>query len=547
MSTLTQDTPLLELRDLQVSFRGPDADVRAVKGINISITKGETVALVGESGSGKSVSALSILQLLPYPQAYHPAGQVLFDGQDLMKAKPKELQRIRGNRISMVFQEPMTSLNPLHSIEKQVGEVLIKHNGLRAEAARVRVLELLKKVGLQNAENRLDAYPHQLSGGQRQRVMIAMALANEPDLLIADEPTTALDVTVQAQILELLKDLQAEMGMALLLITHDLGIVRKMADRIYVMTDGEVVEEGPTQQIFSDPKHAYTQHLLAAEPKGTPPVVKDGAATVMRAEQLRVWFPIKKGLMRRTVDHVKAVDGIDIRVREGQTVGVVGESGSGKTTLGLALLRLISSDGEIQFENRQIQDLNSSELRPLRTRMQVVFQDPFGSLSPRLSIGQIVEEGLLVQGTKLDYDERRILVGNALHEVGLDPAAQDRYPHEFSGGQRQRIAIARAMVLNPRFVMLDEPTSALDMSVQAQIVDLLRDLQKKHNLAYLFISHDLKVVRALADHVLVMKDGRVVEEGPAEQIFDAPRTAYTKALMAAAFDLETRPEEAVST
>jgi len=547
MSTLTKDTPLLELRNLQVSFRGPDADVLAVKGINISISKGETVALVGESGSGKSVSALSILQLLPYPQAYHPAGEVLFDGQDLMKAKPKELQRIRGNRISMVFQEPMTSLNPLHSIEKQVGEVLIKHNGLRPEAARVRVLELLKKVGLQNAANRLDAYPHQLSGGQRQRVMIAMALANEPDLLIADEPTTALDVTVQAQILELLKDLQAEMGMALLLITHDLGIVRKMADRIYVMTDGEVVEEGPTQQIFSDPKHAYTQHLLAAEPKGTPPVVKEGAATVMRADQLRVWFPIKKGLMRRTVDHVKAVDGIDIRVREGQTVGVVGESGSGKTTLGLALLRLISSEGEIQFENRQIQDLNSSQMRPLRTRMQVVFQDPFGSLSPRLSIGQIVEEGLLVQGTKLDYDERRILVGNALHEVGLDPNAQDRYPHEFSGGQRQRIAIARAMVLNPRFVMLDEPTSALDMSVQAQIVDLLRDLQKKHNLAYLFISHDLKVVRALADHVLVMKDGRVVEEGPAEQIFDAPRTAYTKALMAAAFDLETRPEDAVST
>ena len=547
MSDLKKETPLLELRNLQVGFRGPDADVLAVKGINISISKGETVALVGESGSGKSVSALSILQLLPYPQAFHPGGEVLFDGQDLMKASPKELQRIRGNRISMVFQEPMTSLNPLHSIEKQVGEVLIKHNGLRPEAARVRVLELLKKVGLQNAENRLDAYPHQLSGGQRQRVMIAMALANEPDLLIADEPTTALDVTVQAQILELLKDLQAEMGMALLLITHDLGIVRKMADRIYVMTDGKVVEEGPTRQIFSHPSHPYTQHLLSAEPKGTPPVVKEGAATVMRAEQLRVWFPIKKGLMRRTVDHVKAVDGIDIRIREGQTVGVVGESGSGKTTLGLALLRLISSDGEIQFENRQIQDLNSSELRPLRTRMQVVFQDPFGSLSPRLSIGQIVEEGLLVQGTDLNYEERRLKVGNALREVGLDPDSQDRYPHEFSGGQRQRIAIARAMVLNPRFVMLDEPTSALDMSVQAQIVDLLRDLQKKHNLAYLFISHDLKVVRALADHVLVMKDGRVVEEGPAEQIFDAPRTAYTKALMAAAFDLETHSEEAVST
>lgn len=547
MNDLQKDTPLLELRNLQVSFRGPDTDVLAVKGINISISKGETVALVGESGSGKSVSALSILQLLPYPQAYHPAGEILFDGQDLMKASPKELQRIRGNRISMVFQEPMTSLNPLHSIEKQVGEVLIKHNGLRPEAARVRVLELLKKVGLQNAENRLDAYPHQLSGGQRQRVMIAMALANEPDLLIADEPTTALDVTVQAQILELLKDLQAEMGLALLLITHDLGIVRKMADRIYVMTQGEVVEEGPTQQIFSNPRHAYTQHLLAAEPKGTPPVVKEGAATVMRAEQLRVWFPIKRGLMRRTVDHVKAVDGIDIRIREGQTVGVVGESGSGKTTLGLALLRLIASEGEIRFENRQIQDLNSSQLRPLRTRMQVVFQDPFGSLSPRLSIGQIVEEGLLVQGTELDYDARRLKVSEALREVGLDPDAQDRYPHEFSGGQRQRIAIARAMVLNPRFVMLDEPTSALDMSVQAQIVDLLRDLQKKHNLAYLFISHDLKVVRALADHVLVMKDGRVVEEGPAEQIFDAPRTAYTKALMAAAFDLETHSEEAVST
>lgn len=547
MSDLKKDTPLLELRDLQVGFRAPGTDVLAVKGINISIAKGETVALVGESGSGKSVSALSILQLLPYPQAYHPSGEVLFDGQDLMKASPKALQGMRGNRISMVFQEPMTSLNPLHTIERQVGEVLIKHNGLRAQAARVRVLELLNKVGLQNAESRLDAYPHQLSGGQRQRVMIAMALANEPDLLIADEPTTALDVTVQAQILELLKELQAEMGMALLLITHDLGIVRKMADRIYVMTHGEVVEEGPTQQIFSHPSHAYTQHLLAAEPKGAPPVVKDGAATVMRAEQLRVWFPIRKGLMRRAVDHVKAVDGIDIRVREGQTVGVVGESGSGKTTLGLALLRLISSDGEIQFENRQIHDLNSAELRPLRTRMQVVFQDPFGSLSPRLSIGQIVEEGLLVQGTKLDYEERRLLVGNALREVGLDPAAQDRYPHEFSGGQRQRIAIARAMVLNPRFVMLDEPTSALDMSVQAQIVDLLRDLQKKHNLAYLFISHDLKVVRALADHVLVMKDGRVVEEGPAAQIFDAPRTAYTKALMAAAFDLETRADDVVST
>ncbi|HEV8617026.1 MAG TPA: ABC transporter ATP-binding protein [Methylomirabilota bacterium] len=544
---MTAAEPLLSVRDLSVTFDAPDGAVRAVRHVSFDIARGETVALVGESGSGKSVTALSIMQLLPYPLARHPSGSIRFAGQELLAASESVLRRVRGNRIAMVFQEPMTSLNPLHTIEKQVNEVLYVHKGLRRAAARARTLELLRLVGLPEAERRLDAYPHQLSGGQRQRVMIAMALANEPDLLIADEPTTALDVTIQAQILALLRDLRKRFGMALLLITHDLGIVRKMADRVNVMTGGEIVEAGATEDIFRRAQHPYTRHLLAAEPKDLPRAPRPGAPVIMQARDARVWFPITSGLLRRARGYVKAVDGVSVTVREGQTVGVVGESGSGKTTLGLALLRLIASQGSIEFRGREIQGLRARALRPLRREMQVVFQDPYGALSPRLSIAQIVQEGLDVHGLGGSGEERRALIDEALREVGIDPASRDRYPHEFSGGQRQRIAIARAMVLRPSFVVLDEPTSALDMSVQAQIVDLLRDLQVRHDLAYLFISHDLKVVRALSDEILVMRDGRVVEQGPTAQIFDAPREAYTRALMAAAFDLEPVEVAAAST
>jgi microcin C transport system ATP-binding protein len=456
------------------------------------------------------------------------------------------LARMRGDRVAMIFQEPMTSLNPLHTVEKQINEVLLLHRGLRAAAARARTLELLHLVGIQQPERRLDAYPHQLSGGQRQRVMIAMALANEPDLLIADEPTTALDVTIQAQILALLRDLQQRLGMAMLLITHDLGIVRKVADHVAVMTEGRIVEAGPTAQILDDPQHAYTRHLMAAEPRGDPIAPRPNARTIMAGTNVKVWFPIKAGLLRRTVDHIRAVDEVDITIREGHTVGVVGESGSGKTTLGLALLRLISSEGGISFDGAAIDGAGTKELRPLRREMQIVFQDPFSSLSPRMSIFQIIEEGLLVHGLGETYEERRAMVTEALGEVGLETAAMDRYPHEFSGGQRQRVAIARAIVLKPKFVVLDEPTSALDVSVQAQIVDLLRDLQNRHGLAYMFISHDLKVVRALADEVIVLKDGKVMERGNAKDIFEAPKSDYTKALMAAAFDLEVSGDAAVS-
>ena len=534
--------PLIEVKDLSVAFRGESDTTLAVDHISFNIMPGETLALVGESGSGKSVSALSVLQLLPYPQASHPSGEIWMEGQNLIGASNKVLQRVRGNRISMVFQEPMTSLNPLHTIEQQVGEMLVLHKGLRGAAIKSRVVELLSKVGIPDPETRLDAYPHQLSGGQRQRVMIAMALANEPDVLIADEPTTALDVTVQAQILDLLITLKREMGMALLLITHDLGVVRKMADHVCVMTGGKIVETGPTEEIFTSPKHPYTRHLIASEPKGRALAGPLNAPVIMETRDLKVWFPIKRGFLRKTVDHVKAVDGISFKLRQGRTLGIVGESGSGKTTLGLAALRLISSEGGIEFQGENIQGLKSKELRPLRQYMQIVFQDPYGSLSPRMSIGQIVEEGLIVQKLGISADERRQRVAQALTEVGLDPASLDRYPHEFSGGQRQRIAIARAMVLKPRFVMLDEPTSALDMSVQAQIVDLLRDLQRRYNLAYLFISHDLRVVRALADDILVMRNGTVMEAGTADEVFDAPKTDYAKALMAAAFDLRTVPE-----
>jgi len=537
---------LLEIARLGVEFRQQDSTVVAAKEVSLDVNEAETVALVGESGSGKSVTALSVLQLLPYPMAMHSRGSsIRFRGRELVGADERTLRKVRGDRVSMIFQEPMTSLNPLHVVEKQIAEVLMVHKGLSRAAARARVLELLRLVGIPDPEQRLGAYPHQLSGGQRQRVMIAMALANEPDLLIADEPTTAVDVTVQAQILKLLRELQTRLRMAMLLITHDLRIVRKMASRVYVMYRGQVVESGPVDQVFDRPRHVYTQRLLAAQPKGRPVAADPRAPAVMDANDLRVWFPIKRGVLRRTVGHIKAVDGISLTVREGHTLGVVGESGSGKTTLGLALLRLERSRGTIEFAGREIQALRSKQLRPLRREMQIVFQDPFGSLSPRMSVAQIIGEGLRVHDPGGAQEEHERLIVQALQEVGLDPESRHRYPHEFSGGQRQRIAIARAMVLKPRFLVLDEPTSALDMSVQAQIVDLLRELQVQHQLAYLFISHDLKVIRTLSDEVLVLRDGHLVEHGPAAQIFDSPREPYTRALISAAFELELADESAV--
>jgi microcin C transport system ATP-binding protein len=511
--------------------------------VSFSLEKGEALALVGESGSGKSVTALSLVRLLPYPAASHPSGQIFFKGQDVLKMSDAQLRAMRGDGVTMVFQEPMTSLNPLHTIERQIGEIIELHG--RRGSTRAQVVALLTEVGIANPASRLGAYPHQLSGGQRQRVMIAMALANRPDLFIADEPTTALDVTVQAQILKLLAELQAKRGMAMLFITHDLGIVRKIAKNVAVMQHGRVVEAGLVSEVFTRPQHPYTKMLLAAEPKGNPPPPDLAAPVVLTADNVKVWFPIKRGFLRRTVDHVKAVDGVSVAVREGETVGVVGESGSGKTTLGLAILRLIRSEGPIVYYGRRIDPFGSKEMRPLRREMQIVFQDPYGSLSPRLSIAQIVEEGLLAQKTRMNAAERRRAVARALMDTGLDPAAMDRYPHEFSGGQRQRIAIARAMALDPKFVVLDEPTSALDMSVQAQIVDLLRDLQRRRSLAYLFISHDLKVVRALASEIVVMRHGKVVESGSAAEVFAAPRSDYTRALFAAAFNIEADPREAV--
>ncbi len=540
--------PLLSIRDLSVTFETPGNRVEAVKRVSFDLDKGETLALVGESGSGKSVTALSVLQLLPYPVARHTTeSHILFEGVDLVKAPPRQLQAIRGGRIAMVFQEPMTSLNPLHTVEKQIAETLYLHKGLRGMAARARVIELLRVVGLPEAEKRLDAFPHQLSGGQRQRIMIAMALANEPDLLIADEPTTALDVTIQAQILKLLRELQERFGMALLLITHDLTIVQKVATRVAVMTKGEIVETGTTAEIFARPTHPYTRHLLESAPKGVPVRHPTLPPVLLQATAFRVWFPIRAGVLRRIKGYVKAVDGIDVTVREGETLGVVGESGSGKTTLGLGLLRLLKSEGAILYDGKRLDRLDTSGMRPLRRELQIVFQDPFSSLSPRLSIGQIVEEGLKVHGIGETVQARRALIEEALKAVGLDPAAIDRYPHEFSGGQRQRVAIARALVLKPRVLVLDEPTSALDMSVQAQMVDLLRDLQLRHGLAYVFISHDLRVVRALATDVLVMKDGVVVETGDSAAIFERPQHPYTRALMAAAFEIKAEESGAVRT
>lgn len=530
--------PLLDIQNLQVAFGANGTPSLAVKGVSLTIDKGQSVALVGESGSGKSVTALSIMQLLPYPYAHHPAGSILYEGQELIGAGPSVLRAVRGNNISMIFQEPMTSLNPLHTIDKQIAESLRLHKGLNGKVLRNRILELLDLVGIKNAESRLQAYPHELSGGQRQRVMIAMALANEPDLLIADEPTTALDVTIQAQILTLLKDLQQRLGMALLLITHDLGIVKKMADEVHVMTQGEVVEHNTSQNVFANPQHGYTKKLLSAEPGQLPVRHEDIGKPILDATQIRVRFPVKAGFLGRVKSYVNACDGIDIRITPGRTVGVVGESGSGKTTLGLALLRLIQSEGDIHFNGQSIHEKGKQELRHLRQAMQIVFQDPYGSLSPRLSVLQIIEEGLKVHHPVMTDDERILRVKQVLGEVGLQENTLHRYPHEFSGGQRQRIAIARAMVLKPALVILDEPTSALDMSVQAQIVSLLQNLQTRHQLAYLFISHDLKVVRALSDDIVVMRDGRIVESGPAREVMDNPREAYTQALMAAAFDIE---------
>jgi microcin C transport system ATP-binding protein len=523
---------LLDVQDLSVAFRGK----RVVEGVSFSVRRGETVALVGESGSGKSVTALSCLRLLPVAGG-NPEGRITLDGTDVLAAPAADLRRLRGGVAGMVFQEPMTSLNPLHTVERQVGEAIILHRPMSGAPLRARVIELLRRAGFPNAEDRLGAYPHQLSGGQRQRVMIAAALANDPKLLIADEPTTALDVTIQAQILELLEQLKRELGMALLLITHDLNIVKKHADRVVVMKDGQAVEQGPVASVFAEPRHAYTRMLLATEPRGQPAPVAEGAAEIMRGDDMRVLFPIRRGLMRRVVAEVRAVDGVSLAVREGETVGLVGESGSGKTTLGLAMLRLEHSEGAIRFEGAEIQGLDRGALRPLRRRMQIVFQDPYGALSPRMSVGEIVGEGLAVHEPGLTGAQRAARVATALEEVGLVPEMADRYPHEFSGGQRQRVAIARALVLKPRFLVLDEPTSALDVSVQAQVVELLRDLQAKHRLAYLFISHDLRVVRAMAHRIIVLKDGKVVEQGEAAQVVAAPREAYTRALMAAAFDL----------
>ena len=541
--TADQSSPLLQVRDLSVSFKTVVDVTHAVEHISFDIHRGETLAIVGESGSGKSVSALSIIQLLPYPTAYHPGGSILYEGQELVGSSKEVMQTYRGNRIGMIFQEPQTSLNPLHSVAKQISETLILHRGMSKADARDRSLELLEMVKIKNARQRLDAYPHQLSGGQRQRVMIAMALANEPGLLIADEPTTALDVTIQAQVLALLMDLQQKLGMSLLLISHDLNIVRKLADRICVMRRGKFVETGTRSQIFESPKHEYTRMLLEAEPSGSGGKPAAAAQVIVELESLRVWYPIRKGILRRTVDHFKAVEDVNITIREGETVGVVGESGSGKTSLALAMLRLISSRGSIRFFGNEIQNRTTKELRDLRKRMQIVFQDPYGSLSPRMTVAEIIAEGLRVHHHEISKAERDARVVEVLKEVELEVDTRHRYPHEFSGGQRQRIAIARAMILNPKFVVLDEPTSALDRSVQSQIIDLLRNLQQVHSLAYLFISHDLAVVRAMSSSVVVMQSGQVVEQGLTEQIYNEPREPYTRALIEAAMVLE--PSEVI--
>ena len=543
---MSAQDPLLSIRDLSIAFGRGSREMLAVDKVSFDIRKGETLALVGESGSGKSITALSVMKLLPYPAAHHPSGSIKFQGRELLTMAEKQIRHVRGNDITIIFQEPMTSLNPLHTIEKQIREILMLHQWLAGDVARARIIELLGQVGIPDPAGRLASYPHQLSGGQRQRVMIAMALANEPDLLIADEPTTALDATVQAQILKLLKDTQTALGMSMLFITHDLGIVRKLADRVCVMQRGKIVEQGEVERVFTAPEHPYTRALLAAEPKPDPAPPCPEAPVVIETKDLKVWFPIKRGVLRKVVGHIKAVDGVSIELRKGETLGVVGESGSGKTTLGLAILRLISSTGPIVFMGNEIDGLKFKQMRPFRHNMQIVFQDPYGSLSPRMSVSDIIEEGLWVHHPDLSRPEREKRVVDALTDVGLDPQTRFRYPHEFSGGQRQRIAVARALVLEPTFIVLDEPTSALDMLIQSQMVDLLRDLQKRHDLTYMFISHDLRVVAAMASRLLVLRHGKMVEEGAAAELFKAPKTEYTRALFAAAFKLETAPEGAVA-
>jgi microcin C transport system ATP-binding protein len=532
---------LLDIKNLSVQFKTGGGIFTAVDTINFSLAKGETLALVGESGSGKSVTALSIMQLLPYPVAAHPQGSsIKFNGEEMVGKPENILRTIRGSQIGMIFQEPLTALNPLHTVEKQISEVLFLHQNMSKENARARVLELLDLVGLEGLKTRLGAYPHQLSGGQRQRVMIAMALANNPELLIADEPTTALDVTIQAQILELLQDLQKRLGMALLIITHDLSIVEKMADRVCVMQSGKIVEQGDTAELFKNPQHTYTKMLLSAQPKGEAIAAKADAPVLLDATAIKIHFPKTKSFFGKITEWVKAVDNVDIVAKKGQTIGVVGESGSGKTTLGLGLLKLVKAEGRIVFQGRDIGPLNRKAMLPLRQNMQIVFQDPFGSLSPRMSVGAIIGEGLEVHRKTISKDAREELIIKALEAVHMDPETRHRYPHEFSGGQRQRIAIARALALEPEFIVLDEPTSALDVSVQAQIVDLLRELQQKHGLSYMFISHDLRVVRAMAHDLIVMKNGKVVESGPAAAIFANPQQPYTKTLLEAALNLKAK-------
>jgi len=524
-------TPVLSVENLEIAFNQEGQLLTVVNGISYHINRGEVVALVGESGSGKSVTALSSMKLLG--RSAQISGRTFYNGQDVSRHDEGALRQLRGNEVSFIFQEPMTSLNPLHTIEKQLRESLELHQGVTGIAARKRILQLLERVGIQDAETRLSDYPHQLSGGQRQRVMIAMALANGPKLLIADEPTTALDVTIQAQILDLLNDLKEKENMAMLFITHDLAVVRKIADRVYVMKDGNIVEHDTVEKVFSSPEHPYTQKLLSAHTIGSPDDIDSSAPVVARADKMRIWFPIQRGLLRRTVGHVKAVNEANFELRAGETLGIVGESGSGKSTIAMALMRLIAFEGQAEFDGQSLAKLSKRELRNLRQDMQIVFQDPYGSLSPRMTCAQVIAEGLRVHriGDEAMIEQK---VRDIMIEVGLDPNMMHRYPHEFSGGQRQRISIARAMVLRPKLVILDEPTSALDMTVQVQIVDLLRDLQSRYGLAYIFISHDLKVVRAMSHRVMVMKRGDIIEEGTAEQIFTSPKSDYTKALVAAA-------------
>ncbi|GAB3106893.1 ABC transporter ATP-binding protein [Aestuariicella hydrocarbonica] len=525
-------TPLLSVKDLSVAFRQGDEISEVVDKISFEIHRGETLALVGESGSGKSMTALSILKLLPYPMAFHPSGEVWFESENLLRFSQSQMQRIRGNRIGMIFQEPMTALNPLHTIEKQIGEVICQHRGIKLRQARPLILNLLAKVQIPNAESRLKSYPHELSGGQRQRIMIAMALANEPDILIADEPTTALDVTVQKEILQLLKKLQRDEELGLLLITHDLNVVKHMAQKVIVMQRGRAVETADCSLIFTKPAHEYTRKLLLGKPQGRPVEISSDTPELLSTKQLCVSFTTQKSVFGRPLKQFHAVKNANICIESGKTLGIVGESGSGKSTLALAILRLLKSTGEINFKGSLISEIRESNLRAMRKDFQVVFQDPFASLSPRMTAAEIIQEGLNVH-SKLSAEERAQRVGDVMNEVGLEVSMQNRYPHEFSGGQRQRIAIARALILNPSLLILDEPTSALDKTVQVQVVDLLRNLQRHRHLTYIFISHDLQVVKALSHKIIVMKDGEIVEQGDAEQVLTRPREPYTQELMAA--------------